>query len=100
MTRTSNFRKATVMKDTLESVRQFWDRHARRDPLWAILSYNAKRDGKWDTTRFFETGAHEIAAMLGELDARGSVPNRGSAPDLGSGEGRSTPGGGAHGGPA
>jgi SAM-dependent methyltransferase len=84
------------MTDTLESVQQFWDRHARRDPLWAILSYTAKRDGKWDTTRFFETGANEIAAMLGELDAQGIVPNRGSALDFGCGVGRLTQGLGPH----
>jgi SAM-dependent methyltransferase len=84
------------MKDTLESVRQFWDRHARRDPLWAILSYTAKRDGKWDTTRFFETGANEIAAMLCELDAQGIVPNRGSALDFGCGVGRLTQALGPH----
>ena len=57
------------MSDTLESVRQFWDRHALRDPLWAILTYTAKRDGKWDTSRFFETGAHEIASILYELES-------------------------------
>src|SRR5688500_6864333 len=96
MTRTSNFRKATVMKDTLESVRQFWDRHARRDPLRAILSHNAKRDGKWDTTRFFETGANEIAAMMCELDAQGIVPSRGAALDFGCGVGRLTQALGLH----
>ena len=86
----------TVMQDTLESVRQFWERHARRDPLWAILSYHAKRDGKWDTERFFETGANEIAAMLCELDAQGIVPNRGSALDFGCGVGRLTQALGPH----
>jgi SAM-dependent methyltransferase len=84
------------MKENLESVRQFWDHHARRDPLWAILSYAAKRDGKWDTTRFFETGANEIAAMLWELDAQGIVPNRGSALDFGCGVGRLTQALGPH----
>jgi SAM-dependent methyltransferase len=84
------------MTDTLESVRQLWERHAKRDPLWAILSYDAKRDGKWDTTRFFETGAHEISAMLGELDAQGIVTNRRSALDFGCGVGRLTQALGPH----
>ena len=44
------------MTDVLEDSRNYWDRHARRDPLWAILSDAAKRDGQWDTTRFFDTG--------------------------------------------
>ena len=30
----------------LEQGRDFWDRHARRDPLWAILSETEKRDGR------------------------------------------------------
>lgn len=85
-----------MIKDTLESVRQFWERLAQRDPLWAILSYDAKRNGKWDTTRFFETGANEIAALLSELDAQGIVANRGSALDFGCGVGRLTQALGLH----
>jgi SAM-dependent methyltransferase len=84
------------MTDSLESVRQLWEHHAKRDPLWAILSYDAKRDGKWDTTRFFETGANEISAMLGELDAQGIVSNRGAALDFGCGVGRLTQALGPH----
>lgn len=84
------------MNDSLESVRQLWEHHAKRDPLWAILSYDAKRDGKWDTSRFFETGANEISAMLGELDAQGIVTNRRSALDFGCGVGRLTQALGPH----
>ncbi len=84
------------MTDTLESVRQLWEHYAKRDPLWAILSYDAKRDGKWDNTRFFETGANEISAMLGELDAQGIVTNRRSALDFGCGVGRLTQALGPH----
>jgi hypothetical protein len=36
------------MNDFLEDSREYWDRHAHRDPLWAILSDTAKRGGQWD----------------------------------------------------
>ena len=52
------------MTDLLEESRVFWDRHAQRDPLWAILSDTTKRDGKWDVTRFFQTGISEIATLV------------------------------------
>ena len=79
------------MTDLLEESRVFWDRHAQRDPLWAILSDTTKRDGKWDVTRFFQTGISEIATLLYELDAQNfAPPRRGSALDFGCGVGRLT----------
>ncbi len=78
------------MNDLLENSRVFWDRYAQRDPLWAILSDTAKRGGKWDVTRFFQTGISEIASLLYELDVQEFVSRRGSALDFGCGVGRLT----------
>ncbi len=78
------------MSDLLEDSRAYWDRHAQRDPLWAILSDTTKRDGKWDVARFFETGVREIEALLYELDAQEFVRQRGAALDFGCGVGRLT----------
>ena len=78
------------MTQTLEPIRQFWEQHARQDPLWAILSDPTKRGGKWDTTVFFETGVTEIALLLRELDAQNIVLHRGAALDFGCGVGRLT----------
>src|SRR5437588_118672 len=78
------------MIDVLHESRDYWDRHARRDPLWAILSDTAKKDGKWDVARFFQTGVSEIASLLYELDAQGIFPSRGAALDFGCGVGRLT----------
>ncbi|HMF97908.1 MAG TPA: hypothetical protein VKE96_26590 [Vicinamibacterales bacterium] len=50
------------MSDIRED-REYWDRQARRDPLWAILSEQTRRDGTWDVASFFQTGATEIASM-------------------------------------
>ncbi|PYR57060.1 MAG: SAM-dependent methyltransferase, partial [Acidobacteria bacterium] len=78
------------MTDPLEDSRNFWDGHARRDPLWAILSESAKKDGKWGLGRFFQTGVAEISSLFYELDSRRVPMRRGSALDFGCGVGRLT----------
>ena len=74
----------------LEQGRDFWDRHARRDPLWAILSETEKRGGGWDVSRFFEVGVNEIGSLLYQLDSQGIEVGRGAALDFGCGVGRLT----------
>jgi len=72
----------------LETSRALWDGHARRDPLWAILSDPSKRNGKWDLGRFFQTGVGEIALRLYQARAHGAVIPKGAALDFGCGVGR------------
>jgi SAM-dependent methyltransferase len=74
----------------LQDSSDYWDRHARRDPLWAILSDTGKREGQWDVARFFQTGISEIASLFYELEAQQFVPRRGTALDFGCGVGRLT----------
>jgi SAM-dependent methyltransferase len=76
--------------DVLKTIKDYWDRHAQRDPLWAVLSDAGKRDGKWDVARFFQTGKIEIESLLYELDAQKFTLRRGSAMDFGCGVGRLT----------
>ncbi len=76
------------MDDLLAECCRFWDAHARRDPLWAVLSDVGKEDRKWDVERFFETGFNEIALLFYQLDFNGIHVNRGSALDFGCGLGR------------
>ena len=78
------------MSAVLADSKDYWDRHAQRDPLWAILSDTTKRDGRWDVEQFFQTGTSEIASLLYELDAQAILPRRGSALDFGCGVGRLT----------
>ena len=78
------------MSDLIEDGRAYWDRHAQRDPLWAILSLPGKRDGKWDVGRFFQTGVSEIGFVLYEIDAQQFDLRRTSALDFGCGVGRLT----------
>jgi SAM-dependent methyltransferase len=74
----------------LEESSDSWDRHARRDPLWAILSDSEKKGRKWDLSRFFEAGVNEIESLWYELDSQGIVVGRGAALDFGCGVGRLT----------
>lgn len=78
------------MSNTLEGSRQLWDSHARRDPLWAILSEPDKKGGRWDVTRFFQTGVGEISYILYQLHSRGIPMGRRAALDFGCGVGRLT----------
>ena len=81
---------ADCMNEVLEKSRAYWDRHALRDPLWAVLSDTAKRDGKWDVARFFQTGTSEIESLLYGLDMQEFAPRHASAMDFGCGVGRLT----------
>jgi SAM-dependent methyltransferase len=79
-----------MLTDALENSRTFWDGHAQRDPLWAIISDSDKKDGKWDLRRFFQTGIAEISSLFYELDSRRVPMRRRSALDFGCGVGRLT----------
>ena len=40
----------------IRKIRGHWERQARLDPLWAILSDPARKGRKWRAAAFFETG--------------------------------------------
>jgi SAM-dependent methyltransferase len=70
--------------------REFWERHAQHDPLWAILSDPTKKGRKWDLQAFFETGAREISIVLYRLAELDLAIPREAALDFGCGVGRLT----------
>src|SRR5215471_866968 len=70
--------------------RDFWERHAQHDPLWAILSDPTKKGRKWPLAEFFETGEREISVALHTVAACGLTINRRTALDFGCGVGRLT----------
>ena len=76
------------MTDILARSRHLWDGHARRDPLWAILSDPAKKGGRWDLQRFFQTGVGEISLILYRLRSHGVAVEHRRALDFGCGVGR------------
>ena len=55
------------MIERLTGSQELWDGHARRDPLWAILSDPAKKGGRWDTERFFQTGVAQCQICSDEI---------------------------------
>ena len=78
------------MTDALDESRRFWDAHAERDPLWAVLSDAGKEERKWDVRRFFQTGVNEVALIFYELESQGLDVKKACAMDFGCGVGRLT----------
>lgn len=74
----------------LNELQSNWDEFGKRDPLWAILSYPEKRNGKWDVRKFFESGEREIAGVLEYVGSLGLSLSRSRALDFGCGVGRLT----------
>lgn len=74
----------------LDSVRHFWDVHAKTDPLWAVLSDPSKSGRRWRLQEFMETGEREISLLLYQLKQLGLTTGRAAALDFGCGVGRLT----------
>lgn len=74
----------------LEQSRQYWDRHARQDPMWAVLSDPVKKGHKWELQEFMANGEREIALLMHQLAQLGMDPAPTAALDFGCGIGRLT----------
>jgi SAM-dependent methyltransferase len=59
----------------LEELKKHWNRFGDDDPLWAVLSDDAKRGGRWDVEEFFRTGREQLCCALGHAVAL-PVPTR------------------------
>lgn len=75
---------------TLQDVRKNWDALGAEDPLWAVLTDDRYRGGRWDEEAFFATGVEEIAGVVRDLDRLGKPERRGRCLDFGCGVGRLT----------
>jgi SAM-dependent methyltransferase len=73
----------------LEELQRNWDQFGEQDPMWAILTEDDKRGGKWDVGEFFQSGATEIQELVDRLGDLGMAA-RGVALDFGCGVGRLT----------
>jgi len=74
----------------LAELQALWESQARADPLWAILSDDAKRRRGWDLASFLATGEQFVASVLDRFTALGAPPVLGEALDFGCGVGRLT----------
>lgn len=78
------------MPGKLRAQQEHWDRLAREDPFWAILTDPAKRHGGWDAEQFFSTGRDEIAYAMQYAESLGLPAECRHALDFGCGAGRLT----------
>jgi SAM-dependent methyltransferase len=75
---------------SLEKHRRDWEDLARLDPMWAVVSDNDRRFGRWDNDEFFATGEREVAAILARAADLGVPTGHGDALEFGCGVGRVT----------
>ena len=79
------------MRDGLPPDHQtFWDQHAAKDPLWAVLSFPEKQGGRWTPHEFMKNGEREIALLFHRFAELQLPEPRGQALDFGCGVGRLT----------
>jgi SAM-dependent methyltransferase len=75
----------------IDALRRDWDELAEEDPLYAILSDDARnRGGHWELDEFFATGEREIERVLAQAGALDRPRSRERALDFGCGVGRLT----------
>lgn len=72
----------------IQSLQRHWERFARHDPRYAIMTDPARRNGGWDDTSFLDTGRKDIDRILTEMERVGLSCGRHRALDFGCGEGR------------
>jgi len=72
----------------LSILRRHWERFARTDPYWAILTDPTRRHGRWREDEFFATGRAMVTEHLARLEREGFVCQRRRVLDFGCGVGR------------
>jgi SAM-dependent methyltransferase len=78
------------MSDRLTESRKYWDGFAATDPLWAVLAFPDKSDGRWTVPEFMSTGEREIALLFHRFAELQLRPPAGRGLDFGCGVGRLT----------
>jgi SAM-dependent methyltransferase len=76
----------------LWQTRRHWEKFARTDPMWSVLTVPDKAGNKWSTEEFFATGREGVAAEIKGVRARYPALRGGHALDFGCGMGRLTQG--------
>jgi ubiquinone/menaquinone biosynthesis C-methylase UbiE len=77
------------MRRTLAEYEQEWERNARLDPFFSILSSKDCKNGRWDISEFFRTGRAEIDLIFRHLEKIvAQPPTNGRFLDFGCGVGR------------
>ncbi len=71
-------------------LRMVWERLAREDPYWAVLTDPEKEGNRWRAEEFFQTGRDEVTAAMAHLATYAPDAPRDTALDFGCGVGRLT----------
>ncbi len=74
-------------RTSIDRLEQQWTTLGANDPLWAVLSYEEKKNGRWNADDFFATGTSEIERALSTAEMLCPV-HFGTALDFGCGVGR------------
>ena len=64
------------MPTDFNALRTTWNRLGELDPLWAVLTDDAKKGGRWDVDEFFETGRVEVDDVMRRVDAAVTADGR------------------------
>lgn len=75
---------------TLESVEKDWEKFAKTDPLWSIITFKDKRGNRWQIDDFFATGEKHLNQILEFVEKSHASFKFGKALDFGCGVGRVT----------
>lgn len=78
------------MNLNIKDLQKNWNELGRIDPLWSVLTWRAKKGGKWNLEEFFATGKAEIDSVMEYAKSLGVCFPRGRALDFGCGVGRVT----------
>ena len=80
----------------LWQTRRHWEKFARTDPMWSVLTLPEKAGNRWSVEEFFATGRETVDAEIIGVRSRYSALRIGQALDFGCGLGRLTQGLAAH----
>ena len=72
----------------LNQTKKHWDKFARTDPFWAVLTDAGKKGNQWRVDEFFQTGVDSVAAEIKGVRMHYPALNFGTALDFGCGVGR------------
>jgi 2-polyprenyl-3-methyl-5-hydroxy-6-metoxy-1,4-benzoquinol methylase len=72
----------------LSQTKKHWDKFARTDPYWAVLTAADKRGNQWKVDEFFRTGVESVDAEIKGVVMHYPGLRFGSALDFGCGVGR------------
>lgn len=72
----------------LSQTKKHWDKFARTDPFWAVLTDADKKGNQWKVEEFFRTGVESVGAEIKGVVMQYPQLRFGSALDFGCGVGR------------